>query len=216
MTKTSAISVNPVILSISSSCPSCASWLKNPFNQRNLCPRYPLLINDLRDCKSLYICKDTFTDVMSALQIELFLQNKAKFQKVKLNLNQVLTRDYDQMDTWSIRKNEPKTNPIEPKTNPILTNKTPIRTQFKHKQTQFKPKQTQFQKQNYTGRDCLCDKSTATFTKDNVNRNCFSVNPLYQIRKPRLIKRVDFLQHRVLIHIRVVFRIGETKLKLYT
>ncbi|MHC4112500.1 MAG: hypothetical protein ACYSUY_15625, partial [Planctomycetota bacterium] len=40
------------------------------------------------------------------------------------------------MDTWSIRKNEPKTNPNEPKTNPILANKMP-------KQTQFKPKQTQ-------------------------------------------------------------------------
>jgi hypothetical protein len=48
-----------------------------------------------------------------------------------------MKKDYDQMDTWSIRKNEPKTNPIEPKTNPILANKTPIRTQFKPKQTQF-------------------------------------------------------------------------------
>jgi len=47
------------------------------------------------------------------------LQNKAKFQKVKSNVNQVLTKDYEQMDTWSIRKNEPKTNPNEPKTNPI-------------------------------------------------------------------------------------------------
>jgi hypothetical protein len=35
------------------------------------------------------------------------------------------------MDTWSIRKNEPKTKPIEPKTNPILANKTPERTQYK-------------------------------------------------------------------------------------
>jgi hypothetical protein len=42
---------------------------------------------------------------------------------------------------WSIRKNEPKTNPNEPKTNPILANKTPIRTQFKPKQTQSQPVQ---------------------------------------------------------------------------
>jgi hypothetical protein len=40
------------------------------------------------------------------------------------------------MDTWSIRKNEPKTNPNEPKTNPILANKTPEQTQFKPKRTQ--------------------------------------------------------------------------------
>ena len=39
------------------------------------------------------------------------MQNKANFQKVKLNVNEVLTKDYVQMDTWSIRKNEPKTNP---------------------------------------------------------------------------------------------------------
>jgi hypothetical protein len=65
------------------------------------------------------------------------MQNEPKFQKVKSNVNKVLTREYVHMDTWSIRKNEPKTNPI-------LANKTTIRTQFKPKQTQFKPKQTQF------------------------------------------------------------------------
>jgi hypothetical protein len=84
-------------------CVFCAFlWLKNPFNQRN-----PRLINDLRACKKLYNCKDTFTDVMSALQIRLFMQNKANFRKVKLNVNNVLTKDYDQLDTWSIRKTKP-------------------------------------------------------------------------------------------------------------
>jgi hypothetical protein len=45
---------------------------------------------------------------------KLFLQNEPKFQKVKLNVNKVLTKDYDKMDTWSIGKNEPKTKPNEP------------------------------------------------------------------------------------------------------
>jgi hypothetical protein len=36
---------------------------------------------------------------------KLFMQNKANFRKVKLNVNKVLTKDYDRMDTWSIRKN---------------------------------------------------------------------------------------------------------------
>jgi hypothetical protein len=49
---------------------------------------------------------------------KLFMQNKAKFRKVKFNVNKVLTKDYGKMDTWSIRKNEPKTNPNEPKSNP--------------------------------------------------------------------------------------------------
>ena len=79
----------------------------------------------------LYICRETFTNVMSALQNHFFMQNKPKFKKVKSNVTIEMKKDYVQMDIWSIRKNEPKTNPNEPKTNPILANKTPIRTQFK-------------------------------------------------------------------------------------
>jgi hypothetical protein len=75
---------------------------------------------------------------------------------------------------------------------------------------------TQFQRQNYTGSDCRCFKSTATFTKNNVNRNFCLFKPLHTVRKTRLINRVDFLKHRLLTHIRVVFRIVETKLKVYT
>ncbi|MDH4238334.1 MAG: hypothetical protein OEW48_02100 [Phycisphaerae bacterium] len=91
-------------------CVFCAFlWLKN---QCNL-----LLINDLRSTKD-YVRKN-----------KLFMQNKAKFRKVKLNVTKVLIRDYDQMDTWSIRKNEPKTNPNEPKTNPNKPKTNPIQTQ---------------------------------------------------------------------------------------
>ncbi len=67
---------------------------------------------------ALYICRETFTDVMSALQIKLFMQNEPKFRKSQVNVTDLLTRIYVQLDTWSIRKNEPKTNPNEPKTNP--------------------------------------------------------------------------------------------------
>ncbi len=65
---------------------------------------------------------------MSALQNNLFMQNKANFQKVKLNVNKVLTKDYDQMDTWSIRK-----------TKPIQSQLKPIQSQLKPKQTQTNP-----------------------------------------------------------------------------
>jgi hypothetical protein len=65
----------------------------------------------------LYNCKEAFTDVMSALQIKLSMQNKAKFRKVKLNVNKVLTKDYDKKDTWSIMKKQSQTkpNPKRPK-----------------------------------------------------------------------------------------------------
>jgi len=99
-------------------CPSCSSWLKNPFNQRN-----PRLINDLRSTKA-YVRKNN-----------LFMQNKANFQKVKLNVNEVLTKDYVQLDTWSIRK----TKPIQSQLKPIQTQLKPIKCQSKPIQSQFKP-----------------------------------------------------------------------------
>jgi hypothetical protein len=55
------------------------------------------------------------TTVERALQINLFMQNEPNFRKSQVNLSNYMTRDYDKMDTWSIRKNEPKTNPNEPK-----------------------------------------------------------------------------------------------------
>ncbi len=85
---------------------------------------------------ALYNCRDIFTDVVSALQIKLFMQNKAKLRKVKLNVNKVLKRNYVQMDNWSIRKKQSQTNPNKAKTTPILAQKKTQRTQFKPKQTQ--------------------------------------------------------------------------------
>ena len=63
--------------------------------------------------RSLYICRETFTDVMSALQIKLFMQNEPKFRKSQMKVNKVLTMNYEHMDTWSSVRNEPKTNPIQ-------------------------------------------------------------------------------------------------------
>jgi len=53
------------------------------------------------------------------------MQNKANFQKVKLNVNEELTKDYEPLDTWSIGKTKPiqtqfkaNSNPNKAKTNP--------------------------------------------------------------------------------------------------
>jgi hypothetical protein len=53
-----------------------------------------------------------------------------------MNVTVLLKRNYEQMDTWSIGKNKPKTNPIQTQFKP---NTKPKRTQFKAKQTQFQP-----------------------------------------------------------------------------
>jgi hypothetical protein len=106
--KSVKICVNPWLMKYSSCL--CVLVAINPCNLRN-----PWLIKDLRAYKSLYRCRETFTDVMSALQINLFMQNKAKFRKVKLNVTKVLTRDYDKKDTWSSVKKQSQTNPNKAK-----------------------------------------------------------------------------------------------------
>jgi hypothetical protein len=97
-------------------------------------PRNPWLINDLRIYKALYCRRETITDVMSALQINLFMQNKPNFKKSQINATDLLTRYYDKMDTWSSGKNKPNSKPIQ----------TQFKPNTKPKQSQFKPKQTQF------------------------------------------------------------------------
>jgi len=54
------------------------------------------------------------TTVKSSLQIRLFMQNKANFKKSQMNVNKVLTRDYEKRTLGERGKNEPKTNPNEP------------------------------------------------------------------------------------------------------
>ena len=63
--------------------------------------RNPRSMNDLRLRKITYE------------KIKLFLQNEPNFRKSQMNLTALLTREYVQMDTWSIGKNKPKTNPIQ-------------------------------------------------------------------------------------------------------
>jgi len=68
------------------------------------------------------------TFVECSLQIHPFLTNKANFQKSQVNVNIVLTREYEQMDTWSIRKNKANSKPIQSQFKP---NSNPIQTQYK-------------------------------------------------------------------------------------
>jgi hypothetical protein len=90
--------------------PFCAFlWLKNPFNLRNL-----RLIKDLRLFKSLYNCRETFTDVMSALQIRPFMQNEPNFRKSQMNVNKVITRNYEKRTLGGVGKNKAKQSQTNP------------------------------------------------------------------------------------------------------
>ncbi len=111
---------NPVILSNLSSCLRALRALRG----EKICAicGNSWSINDLRAYKSLYRCKETFTDVMSALQIRPFMQNKANFRKSQMNVSTILTKDYENNSNWTLGQNEPKTNPIRTQTNPIKAN----------------------------------------------------------------------------------------------
>jgi hypothetical protein len=60
------------------------------------------------------------------------MQNKANFQKSQMNVTNLLAREYEQMDIWSIRKNKANSKPIqsqyEPNSKPIQTQTNPIQT----------------------------------------------------------------------------------------
>jgi len=78
-------------------------------NLRNLCPRYPRLINDLRSTK-VYVRKNN-----------LFMQNEPKFRKSQMNVTNLITKDYEKRTLGQVGKTNPKrtqTNPKRTQTNP--------------------------------------------------------------------------------------------------
>ncbi len=124
----------------------------------------------------LYNCRDTFTNVMSALQIQLFLQNEPKLRKVKLNVTKVLTKDYDQMDTWSIRTKQSQTNPNKAKSKKAKMNVTSILTvDYENKPPIRAPKkQSQISKRQKTMQSFLPQgimKKTTLSASNKTNPN---------------------------------------------
>jgi hypothetical protein len=83
---------------------------------------------------SCALCLSISTLVERALQIHLFLTNKANFRNSQINVTDLLAKDYDKMDTWSSEKNKANSKPKQTQYKP---NTKPIQTQFKAKQTQF-------------------------------------------------------------------------------
>jgi len=100
--KSVKICVNPVNLVKKTSCLG-VFVAKTPRNLRN-----PWLMNDLHACKALYICRETSTSIESPLQIRLFMQNEPNFEKAQMNVNKVLTRDYEKNHDFGSRQNKPK------------------------------------------------------------------------------------------------------------
>jgi len=60
-------------------------------------------------------CPTSSTTVKESLQIGPFMQNEPKFPKSQMNVNKVLTMNYEKEDTWWTGKKRTQTNPNEPK-----------------------------------------------------------------------------------------------------
>ena len=94
-------------------CAFCASlWPKNPFNQRN--PRLEDRPKGLHSFTfSTLNFKFSSTTVEESLQIGPFCSNKPNFRKSQMNVNKVLTKDYDKRTLGERGKNKPNSNPIQ-------------------------------------------------------------------------------------------------------
>jgi hypothetical protein len=113
---------------------------------------------------------------MKTLQIKLFMQNKAKFRKVKFNVNKVLTRDYEQMDTWSRGTKQSQTNPNKAKSKKAKMNVTSyIKKDYENKLHIRAPKkQSQTSKRQKTMQTSLPNgfmKKTAFSASEKTNPN---------------------------------------------
>ncbi len=84
----------------------------------NLDHLYFDIVSDLELRISDFASLGIFTTVEESLQIKLFMQNKPNFQKVKLNVNKVLTKDYEKKTLGE----RGKTKPIQSQLKPIKAN----------------------------------------------------------------------------------------------
>jgi len=65
------------------------------------------------------------------------MQNKPNLLNDQMNVNKVLTKDYENKTLGGCGKNKPNSNPNKANTNPIKAKTNPIQTQYKAKQSQF-------------------------------------------------------------------------------
>ena len=145
-------------------------------NRSNHLPFNRLPFNQLRASNSIYV-PIIYVPIRHLLYIRresstnrpYFMQNKPNFQKVKLNVNQVLTKDYRKRTLGQRGKNKPNSNPIKANLPDAQMNVKPSMTKdYQNEPPQpsreNKPKQTcpersrmgQFQKSRLLCCSALC------------------------------------------------------------
>ena len=77
----------------------------------NLGHLYFDIVSDLELRISDFASLGIFTTVKNSLQIRLFMQNKANFRKSQMNVNKVLTKDYEKKTLGEHGKKQSQTKP---------------------------------------------------------------------------------------------------------
>ena len=97
-------------------------------------------------------CRLFSTTVVRALQIHPFLTNEPNFRKSQMNISNLITKNYEILDTWWNRKNEPKTNPIQTQ---LLLSQTAKFTQFLINELRTMNNELITNKPNFKGQNML-------------------------------------------------------------
>ncbi len=83
-----------------------ASKSQLPYRQVNICASLEMTTKWIPACKPPIL--PSLTTIYN-----LFMQNEPNFGKAQMNVNKVLTKDYEEICGKDLWKNEPKTNPIK-------------------------------------------------------------------------------------------------------
>ena len=65
------------------------------------------------------------------------MQNKPNFLRSQMNVNSLLTTDYENKSDWTLGQNKPNSNPIKANSNPIKANSKPIAERVKLMQSVY-------------------------------------------------------------------------------
>ena len=118
--------------------------MNNELKTMNKLPNLPTyaLVPCILGLESCILCLESSTFVKNPLQITpLLCKTKPILSAVgglQMNVNSILTKDYERNDIFTVSENKPKTNPIKPNTKPIKANTMPKQSQSNPKQTQNK------------------------------------------------------------------------------
>jgi len=140
-----------------------------------------------------YKCRAIITYVVRALQISLFMQNKANFVKAQMNVNKAITRDYENRTLSGSGKNKANSKPIKANllnaqmnVNKVLTKDYENKSNWAicENKPNIKPKQTQT---NPISKAKKCYRCCTSFVRVEITNRRRSLRPWVLMFFARLI-----------------------------